>query len=496
MNRSGTLMVQGTASDVGKSLLVAGLCRLFARRGIRVCPFKPQNMSNNAAVAEGGEIGRAQALQARAAGLDPHVDMNPVLLKPEGERGSQLVVRGRVRGRVHAREWHRLRAMVMGEVLDAFAGLRRRFDLVLVEGAGGSAEVNLREHDIANMGFARAAGVPVVLVGDVSRGGVIAALVGTVALLDAADRDLLRGFVVNGFRGDPTLFRPAVPVIEQRTGLPCLGIVPWFEDAVHLPAEDRLGLEARARRPRSGAGLRIAVPDLPRIANFDDLDPLAAEPAVSLDLVALDAPLDPATDLLILPGSKTTCADLDALFRSGFVHEIHAHLRRGGRVLGICGGYQMLGRVIHDPDGLEGPAGSRPGLGLLDVETVLRREKTVRRVAGMDGLRGVPVSAYEIHLGDTDGPDHARPFLILDGRPEGAVRADGQVMGTYLHGLFASDAFRRAFLAELGASSSGLVFERLVERILDRLADHLEAALDVERLLSFAFSAAPAPAVR
>ncbi|GBD41458.1 Cobyric acid synthase [bacterium HR39] len=489
---NGALMIQGTASDVGKSLLVAGLCRLFARRGLSVCPFKPQNMSNNAAVAEGGEIGRAQALQARAAGLSPHVDMNPVLLKPEGERGSQLVVRGRVRGRVHARDWHRLRAAVLEEVLEAFHRLRRRFDLVLVEGAGGAAEVNLRAHDVANMGFARAAGVPVVLVGDVSRGGVIAALVGTVALLDADDRDLLRGFVVNGFRGDPALFAPAVPVIEERTGLPCLGIVPWFAEAVHLPAEDRLGLEARARRPREGAGLRIAVVDIPRISNFDDLDPLAAEPGVSLGLVGLHDSLDPATDLLILPGSKATCADLAAIRESGFVHEIHAHRRRGGHVLGICGGYQMLGRWIHDPEGLEGPAGSRPGLGLLGVETVLRREKTVRPVAGTDRLRGVPVSGYEIHLGESDGPDRARPFLSLDGRPEGAVSADGRVMGTYVHGLFVEDAFRRAFLAQLGATPSDLAFEDLLERTLDRLADHLEAALDVERLLAFALSAAPA----
>ncbi len=489
MAPAAALMFQGTASHVGKSLIVAGLCRAYARAGLRVAPFKPQNMSNNAAPAAGGEIGRAQALQARAAGIPPEVAMNPVLLKPEGETGAQLVVRGRRRGSLRARDYYRLRAEILPEILACFADLRHRFDLVLVEGAGGAAEANLRAVDVANMGFATAAGVPVVLVGDVSRGGLLAAVVGTVALLDAADRRLLRGWIANGFRGDVALFRPAVPIVEAGTGLPCLGIVPWFPEAARLPAEDRLGLAGHGR-PRTGAALRIAVVDLPRIANFDDLDPLAAEPGVSLELVTPDRSLDPATDLVILPGSKATRADLAALVEAGFHHELHVHRRRGGRILGLCGGYQMLGRAIHDPEGLEGPPGTSPGLGLLDVETRLRPAKTVRAVRGHDRLRDVPVDGYEIHLGTTEGPDRARPFLDLDGRPEGAVSACGRVLGTYLHGLFAGDAFRRRFLAELGAAPSDLVWEAEVERVLDRLADHLAAALDLERLHALALSAA------
>ncbi len=475
------LMVQGTASHVGKSLLVAGLCRAFARRGLKVAPFKPQNMSNNAAVAEGGEIGRAQALQAQAAGVPPDVAMNPVLLKPEGETGAQLVLRGRRVGSFRARDYYRLRERVLPTILEAFAELRRRFELVLVEGAGGAAEANLRAVDVANMGFARAARVPVVLVGDVSRGGLLAAVVGTVALLEPADRALLRGWIANGFRGDPDLFRPAVPIVEAHTGLPCLGIVPWVEAAGRLPAEDRLGLEARVRR-RRGARLRVAVVALPRIANLDDLDPLAAEPDVELRLVEPDASLDPATDLVILPGSKATRADLTALHESGFHHELHVHHRRGGHILGLCGGYQMLGRAVHDPEGLEGPPGSTPGLGLLAVETRLVAGKTVRQVRGCDRLRNVPVQGYEIHLGVTEGPDRARPFLNLDGRPEGAVSASRRVFGTYIHGLLAGDAFRRHFLRSLGARPGELAFEVELEQALEALADALEAALDLERL--------------
>jgi adenosylcobyric acid synthase len=481
------IMFQGTGSNVGKSLVVAGLCRLFARRGLSVAPFKPQNMSNNAAVtADGGEIGRAQALQARAARREPVVDMNPVLLKPESETGSQVVVRGRRIGSYRGHAYAELKPRLMAPVLESFRLLARDADLVLVEGAGSAAEVNLRANDIANMGFAEAAKVPVALVGDIDRGGVIATLVGTHALLPTSDRALIKGFLINKFRGDLALFEQGLEIISARTGWPSLGVAPWFAGAGKLPAEDSADLFQRWGERREG--LRIVVPALPRIANFDDLDPLRLEPGVSLELLAPGAPLPVDADLVLLPGSKATIADLAALRAHGWDHDVHAHVRRGGRVLGLCGGYQMLGRSIADPDGVEGSPQTVGGLGLLAVDTTLGGEKRLARVAGLHRASGEAVAGYEIHMGRTDGPDAQRAPFEVEGRPEGAASPDGLVAGAYLHGVFAADGFRRAFLASLGGDAGALAYEAVVDATLDALADHLEAQLDVAAILRIARS--------
>jgi adenosylcobyric acid synthase len=478
-------MLQGTGSDVGKSLLAAGLCRLFARRGLAVRPFKPQNMSNNAAVTiDGGEIGRAQALQARAAGVAPCSDMNPVLLKPQSDVGAQVVVQGKVVGNATARDYHALKPSLLPRALESFRRLAAQAGLMVVEGAGSAAEVNLRAADIANMGFAEAADLPVVLVADIDRGGVIAAIVGTHALLPESERARLKGYVINRFRGDPSLFAPAIGIIAERTGLACLGIVPWFPDAALLPAEDAASLTGRSS---AGEGIRIIVPRLSRIANFDDFDPLAAEPDLHLEIVAPGRPLPRDADLIILPGSKSTIADLEFLRSQGWDIDLKAHLRQGGRVMGICAGYQMLGRSVADPLGVEGAKGGLiEGLGLLDVETVMAGDKVLAEVAGVDA-HGNPVKGYEMHMGRTQGPDTLRPLLRLDGRPDGAISADGLVSGCYLHGLFASDAFRSHLLAELRPGRAGmLAYESMVDDVLDRLADHLERHLDITRLWQIA----------
>ncbi len=503
------LMLQGTGSDVGKSLLVAGLARAFTRRGLTVRPFKPQNMSNNAAVtAAGGEIGRAQALQARACGVPPTTDMNPVLLKPQAMGAAQIVVNGRVQGAAAARDYRALAPTLLPAVLAAFSRLAAEADLVLVEGAGSPAEVNLRAGDIANMGFATAADVPVALIGDIERGGVIAQFVGTHALLPAAERALIAGYIVNKFRGDIGLFTGGIAAIGERTGWPCFGVVPFLPDAALLPAEDSLALRSRPNSPdcfaalamtpnrsviaKSGAtkqsgnaakSLRIAVPVLPHIANFDDLDPLRLEPGAELVMVPPGWKLPRDADLVILPGSKATLADLAALRREGWDIDILAHRRHGGHVLGLCGGFQMLGRRVADPEGREGPAGDAPGLGLLDVATMLGGDKQLREAAGVEVASGAAVQGFEMHLGQTTGSGLARPMLDLGGRPDGAVSADGRVAGCYLHGLFAGDAFRRAFLRRLGADSA-VAYEATIERTLDGLADHVERHLDLEALLA------------
>ena len=482
-------MVQGTGSDAGKSLLVAGLARAYARRGLRVRPFKPQNMSNNAAVTrEGGEIGRAQALQARACGVAPSADMNPVLLKPQTETGAQIIIQGRVAGVARARDYAGLRPGLMMGVLESFGRLAAEADLILAEGAGSPAEINLRQGDIANMGFAEAADVPVILVADIDRGGAIASIIGTHALLDAGERVRLKGYVINKFRGDASLFDGAIDIIRERTGLDCLGIVPWFEGARHLPAEDAVALDHPASDPGAAGAIRIAVPRLRRIANFDDLDPLAAEPDVTIDMVEPGRALPGDADAILLPGSKATRADLEFVRAQGWDTDIHAHVRRGGQVVGLCAGYQMLGRRVADPDGIEGPAGETPGLGLLDVETVLAPTKTLREADGVDLATGEAVAGYEMHMGRTDGPDRARPMLRLaPGRAEGARSACGRIEGCYLHGLFAADGFRHAFLARLRAGRArGFDYEHKVEETLDRLADHLSAALPLDRLWEIA----------
>ena len=483
------LMIQGCGSDVGKSVLTAGLCRLFADRGLRVRPFKPQNMSNNAAVTvEGGEIGRAQALQALACRVPPTADMNPVLLKPQGDRGAQLVVQGKVAGQWSAQAWREGRGRLLGTVLESFHRLEAEADLVLVEGAGSPAEVNLRDGDIANMGFALAADVPVVLVGDVDRGHVIAALVGAHAVLGAADRAAIKGFIVNKFRGDPALFDAGRSLIAERTGWPDLGLVPWAAAVARLPAEDAVALRSPTAATGAGKRVRIAVPMLSRIANFDDFDPLRLEPAVELIFVPPGRPLPGDAALIVLPGTKATLADLAFLRAQGWDIDLAAHVRRGGAVLGLCGGYQMLGRTVADPDGLEGPAGAAQGLGLLDVETVLAGDKVLKPVAGAAAQDpAARLQGYEMHMGRTTGAGLARAFLHLDGEgPHGAAAADGRIAGGYVHGLFADPGFRAHLLAGLGASSTGAAHAEVVEAALDELASVLAAHLDIDALARIA----------
>lgn len=487
------LMFQGTGSDVGKSLIVAGLCRAYTRRGLRVAPFKPQNMSNNAAVSvEGGEIGRAQALQARAAKMAPSNLMNPVLLKPERETGSQVIVNGKRVGSFSARDYVAMRDRFLPQILTSFRALASGVDLVLVEGAGSPAEVNLRAHDIANMGFARAANVPVVLIGDIHRGGVIAAIIGTFAVIDPKDAAMIVASLVNKFHGDVSLFDTGRVLIERETGVPCLGVVPHFEAAHLLPAEDSVALEERALQLGQRDGkLSIAVLKLSRIANFDDVDPLLAEPDVAVTFVAAGEVV-PLCDLILIPGSKASLADMDFIVAQGWDIDIKAHYRRGGSVLGLCGGYQMLGRALHDPHGIEGAPRSVAGLGLLDVETVMGGDKTLSEVAGIHAASEQEVRGYEMHIGASEGPDRARAFAMIEDRAEGAVSGDGRVMGTYLHGLFAGDGFRAAFLAQLGArQASGLDYDAQIERVLDGLADHLESVLDLDGLLELCGEVTP-----
>ena len=476
------LMVQGTGSNVGKSLLVAGLCRAARARGLVVLPFKPQNMSNNAAVTvDGGEIGRAQALQALACGVEPVTDMNPVLLKPETDIGAQVIVQGHRLATVRARDYAALKPQLAAAVRESFARLRARADLVLVEGAGSPAEVNLRRGDIANMGFARAAGVPVVLAGDIDRGGVIAQMIGTQAVLDAADAAMIKGFIINRFRGDPRLFDDGYRLIAERTGWRGFGVLPWFSQASLLPAEDALDIA-----PGGTGALKVVCLALSRIANFDDLDPLKLEPGLSVQMVLPGQPIPGDAGLVIIPGSKSTRGDLAFLREQGWDVDLLAHRRRGGRILGLCGGYQMLGRSISDPQGIEGEPGETPGLGLLDVTTVMGADKRLARVSATHAATGLPVAGYEIHIGTTTGPDTARPFAHLDGRAEGARSADGLVEGSYLHGLFTSDVFRTAYLAGLGAQAGGVAYGATVEAVLDGLAAHMEAHLDIDGLLALA----------
>jgi len=476
-------MIQGAGSNVGKSLLVAGLARAACNRGLSVAPFKPQNMSNNAAVTvDGGEIGRAQALQAWAARLDPVTDMNPVLLKPETDTGAQVVVHGRRLTTVKARDYAALKPKLLASVLESFQRLKSAYDLVIVEGAGSPAEVNLRAGDIANMGFARAADVPVILAGDIDRGGVIAQMVGTQAVLDPDDAAMIAGFLINKFRGDVSLFDDGYALIEARTGWRGFGVLPFFPDAAKLPAEDALDLPGRS----AGSGLNVACLAFSRIANFDDLDPLAQEPGVSLCMIRAGQAIPGDTDLVILPGSKSTRGDLAFLRDQGWDIDLAAHIRRGGHVLGICGGYQMLGDVIHDPDGIEGPPGSTPGLGLLRVETVMTRDKNLTRVTATHAMSGTPVHGYEIHIGQSDGPDRARPFAHVAGHPEGASTQNGAVQGTYLHGLFAEDGFRRSYLEGLGAKTGQTTYGAAVDATLDALADHMARHLDLDAIFALA----------
>lgn len=484
------LMIQGCGSDVGKSLLVAGLCRLLTNRGQVVRPFKPQNMSNNAAVTgDGGEIGRSTALQALACRTPPTVDMNPVLLKPQSDMTAQLIVRGRRIETRHADTFARDRSDLLQIAVDCFHGLQRAADIVIVEGAGSPAETNLRAYDIANMGFAHAARVPVVLVGDIDRGHVIAALVGAHAVLDPRDRERIRGFIVNKFRGDVQLFHAGIDAIETRTGWPSLGIVPWLHAAGALPAEDAMQLE-HGRVASPGARVTIAIPHLPHIANFDDFDPLRLEPEVQVEFVAPGTPLPLDADLIILPGSKATVADLEFFRAQGWHIDLQAHVRRGGRVLGICAGYQMLGTSVEDPQQIEGPSASCPGLGLLEVRSTMTPQKTLRAVSGVELATGARMAGYEMHLGATSGPGASRPMIRFDdGDFDGAISADGRIAGCHVHGLFSDAAFRAAWLAVLGARSAGEDHAQRVDRALDDIAASLESVLDIPRLLRLASAA-------
>ncbi|MCB1387287.1 MAG: cobyric acid synthase [Nitratireductor sp.] len=484
------LMFQGTGSDVGKTVLVAGLCRALKKRGLRVLPFKPQNMSNNAAVADpdgdgtgGGEMGRAQWLQALASGVAPSVHMNPVLLKPQSQTGSQIIVQGKVHGTASARDYFALKPHLLEKAMESFTRIAGRADIVLVEGAGSPAEINLRAGDIANMGFAGRAGLPVVLVGDIDRGGVIASIVGTHTILPQDDRGRIAGYLINKFRGDLSLFDDGLAAITRFTGWPSFGVLPHLDCVRRLPAEDSVALDRMMRG--KGGGLKVIVPVLGKIANFDDLDPLAAEPGVDLVHLRRGEAFPEDAALVILPGSKSTIADRIEFRDNGWDQGLHAHVARGGQVIGICGGYQMLGRKISDPAGIEGAVREVEGLGLLDIETVLEGEKTVRNSAPRLAENGIPLEGYEIHLGRTEGPDCGRPVIISDRGADGARSADGLVSGCYLHGLFGSDGYRRHLLAGFGVESDGN-YRAGVEAALDALAEAMEAHLDVDGLLRLA----------
>jgi adenosylcobyric acid synthase len=496
------LMIQGCGSDVGKSVLVAGLCRLFTRRGIVVRPFKSQNMSNNAAVTSGGgEIGRAQALQAQACHTKPTVDMNPVLLKPQSDVGAQLIVRGKMVGTLDASAYGRDKRALLDVAIESYRRLAQDAQLMIVEGAGSPAETNLRRNDIANMGLAQALGLPVVLVGDINRGHVIASLVGAHVVLDAADRAMIRGFIVNKFRGNPQLFEDGVRRITEHTGWPSIGVVPWLQAASRLPSEDGMQLEERHASQFPRSRVKVAVPQLSRIANFDDFDPLREEPDIELVFVPPGRPLPADAVLILIPGTKSTIADMEFMRGQGWDIDVLSHVRRGGRVLGVCGGYQMLGGTISDPDGIEGPPRTVRGLGLLDVDTVMTGDKTLREVSGVllgvhvrsgaaGGARGVgtvPFAGYEMHIGSTTGPGAGRPFLrFSDGSTDGAVSADGRVAGCYVHGLFGVTAARAALVSAIGATPSHDDHAARVDAALDEIASVLESCLDISALAAIA----------
>lgn len=481
MSRS-ALMVQGTTSDAGKSTLVAALCRILKRRGVNVAPFKPQNMALNSAVTvDGGEIGRAQALQALACGLLPHTDFNPVLLKPTTDKKAQVIIHGQVATDLDAKAYHAYKPRAMGAVLESWGRLTAAYDCVLVEGAGSPAEINLRDRDIANMGFAEAVDCPVILVADIDRGGVFAHLVGTLELLSPSEQQRVVGFVINRFRGDIGLLEPGLDWLEERTGKPVLGVLPYLHGLL-LDAEDAIATAAIG--DKRNTKLKVIAPAYPRTSNHNDLDPLRLHPEVDFRWIG-PGETPPAADLIVLPGSKAVRADLDWLRSQGWDKAIARHLRYGGKVIGLCGGYQMLGQAVHDPQGLEGSPGSTPGLGWLAVDTTLEAEKQLRNVAGHLALPGRPaMTGYEIHLGVTAGPGCARPAVNLAGdRPDGAISADEQVLGTYCHGVFDHPAALDALLRWAGVEPEQQVdFAARRAADLDRLADAVEAALDWEKL--------------
>ncbi|MFC4932012.1 cobyric acid synthase [Massilia sp. GCM10023247] len=474
-----TLMVQGTTSDAGKSTVVAALCRLLRREGVRVAPFKPQNMALNSAVTrDGGEIGRAQALQAIAAGIEPHTDMNPVLLKPSSDTGAQVIIHGRARAHMHARDYHHYKTVAMAAVLESHARLCEQYACIVVEGAGSPAEINLRERDIANMGFAEAVDCPVLLVADIDRGGVFAHLVGTLACLSPSERARIVGFVINRFRGDIALLEPGLDWLERETGKPVLAVLPYLH-GLYLDAED-----AVQPMPAGRGAFKVIVPSLPRMSNHTDFDALRVHPDLDLRFVREGEPI-PAADLIILPGSKNTRGDLAWLRAQGWPDAIARHLRYGGKLIGICGGFQMLGTHVHDPHGLEGTAGTSPGLGLLDLSTVMESEKRLRQVHGVCAFdTAAPVEGYEIHMGVSIGSALDTPAFLAAGRAEGALSADGQILGSYLHGLFDHPDAGAALLRWAGARTGARVdTAALREASLDRLADAAQGLFERLRAL-------------
>ena len=483
-----TLMVQGTTSDAGKSALVTAICRVLQRRGIKVAPFKPQNMALNSAVTEdGGEIGRAQALQAQACGIEPHTDMNPVLLKPNSDTGCQVIIHGKALSNMEAQGYHNYKQTAMQAVLSSHQRLLQHYDVVIVEGAGSPAEINLRDNDIANMGFAEAVDCPVIIVADIDRGGVFAHLVGTLALLSESEQARVKGFIINRFRGDIALLQPGLDWLEQRTGKPVLGTLPYLH-GLHLEAEDAINNQNSSSDSEQ---LKVVVPVLPRISNHTDFDPLRLHPQVDLQFIAPDQTPPPA-DLIILPGSKSVAADLNWLRQQGWDGYIQKHLRYGGKLLGICGGYQMLGNAIHDPSGIEGPAGSTPALGLLEFETTLQSHKQLLRSQGILKLGNVTVSGYQIHAGESTGPALARPLMELDGNNDGVISEDQQIIGSYLHGLFEEPAACQALLSWAGLKQvEAINYHALREAGIDRIADSLEQCVDVEELIRLLSTSPP-----
>ncbi len=488
--KSRSMMFQGTGSNVGKSILVAGLCRVAVNRGYRVAPFKPQNMSNNAAVCQdGGEIGRAQALQAMACRLQPSVDFNPVLLKPQSDRRSQVIVHGQVLGDQDAKQFSgKSRLSLLPSVMESYRRLQEQFDLVLIEGAGSPAETNLRAGDIANMGFARAAKTPVCIIADIDRGGVIASLVGTHRVLEPQDAQQINSFIINKFRGEPSLFDAGLADISRRTGWMSFGVVPWLSEVSKLPQEDAVPLEEDSGvRQATGRKLKVVAPVLSRIANFDDLDPLRQEENVDVEFIAPGKPIPLDTDVVILLGTKSAIADMRFLKSQGWDVDVKALARSGKHILGVCGGLQLLGNWLEDVDGIDGPAGREQGLQLLDIETSMNAGKTVRINQGVHKTSGAPIRGYEIHVGETKGADSKRPFAILESGPDGATSVDGRIAGTYLHGLFSSDDFRRQWLASIKPGFvSELDYDANVDSALEQLSQSIEKCLDVDRVLDAA----------
>ncbi len=480
------IMLQGTGSDVGKSSIVAGLCRLAKHRGISVAPFKPQNMSNNAAACpSGGEIGRAQALQAQAAGLDLHTDFNPVLLKPQSDRTAQVIVHGHPINTFEAADYMNSRDNLMGAVMESFDRLTAKHDLIIVEGAGSPAEINLRARDIANMGFARKAGIPVSLIGDIDKGGVIASLVGTQNVISSADAAMITSFIINKFRGDPALFDDGISAIEKMTGWPCFGVIPWLPTLSRLPAEDAVSLIQPSKTPSDK--LRIAAPMLSRMANFDDADPLRLDPNIDFQWVAPGKNIPRNVDVIMLFGTKSTISDMEFVLEQGWDIDILAHARAGGHIFGICGGYQILGQSISDLNGYEGPKKKINGLGLLNIDTHMYNTKTVSPVSAYCASTDIQTSGYRIHAGRSFGADCNRPLLKIDGSNEGATSSNNLTSGCYVHGLFASDEYRQTWIKRWGQPiDNAFNYNQTVEDTLDQLASDLDTVLDVDALFASA----------